>query len=331
MPDMNMDALAVVFRHMQMGALPYIPYDDAEDGGTPLATRQWVLDATERGRHHDEIDQVGQIAKFRLMNKEVHNMLEPRDALLRHHTHFQEYLDMFHYTTPVPSLLTDDWSINVRHMWPPMIRDIQRYATIRWALESPSFATPLLIQPGHPLFSQVRASEPMNNPAFRDRTGGCGVVERFALAFYCQLRFHSHNRARHFANKSMVEGFVLSGALRVVLDLMESYPGNESIQVYLCFFLRIFFLYGEHVLFVLKFGPLHTHLHSLHEVMGAQTFVEARMCMEDLKPRVSRNICAAVQRFPYMMIMRHLRGLGRYMTDDAKTSCNWQECTWYGD
>jgi len=327
---MNTDALAVMFRHMQMDALPYISYNENQHAGSAHATRQWVSNATERGKHHDEINQVKQIAKFRLMNRAVYDMLEPKDALLLYHTHFQEYLDMFHFTTPLPFHLTDDSSINVGIVWPPMIRDIQRYATIRWALESPSFSTPLVIQPGHPRFPEVVTSEPMNNPAFRDRTGGCGVVERFALAFYCRFRFDLHNTERHFANRSMVNEFVLSGALRVVLDLMEMYPGNESIQVYLCFFFRTFFCFAEHVVFVLKFGSVESYLHLLNEVEGAVRFKEARLYMQDLKPRVSRNICAAVQRFPYMMNMRHLRHLGRYMTNEDKTICNWEECTWYG-
>jgi len=207
-----------------------------------------------------------------------------------------------------------------------MIRDIQRYARIQWALESPAFSSPLLVQPGHPRFAEVRTSEPVNNPAFRDRTGGCGVVERFALALYCQFRFDPDNADRQHANLCMLEEFILSGAFRVVLELMTSYPGNESIQVYLCFFLCIFFYYAE-MFSVLRFAPA-TNL--LAEVLGAVRFTQCRQYMTALRPMVSRNICAAVKRFPYMMKMRHLRYLDTFLTHDDLRACHWQVCDWYG-
>ena len=325
MADMHMDAFAVLFRHLQLDALPYISYKHAKDAGTALATREWVFHTTKRGRRHNEINHVKQIAMFRNINKAAHDTQQPRDALLQLHTHFQEYLDMFHHTTPVPFHLTDDSSINVGIMWPPMIRDIQRYAAIRWALESPSFSTPLLIEPGHPLFPEVRTSEPMNNPAFRDRTEGRGVVERLALALYCQLRFDGGNTARQVANRSMLEEFVLSGAFRVVIELMRSYPTNESIQVYLCFFLSIFFQYAEMFL-VLKFASAEN---IFHELFATVRYKQTREYIKSVNPVVSRTICNAVKRFPYIMNMRHLRHLGRYMTSEDKTSCNWNVCTWY--
>jgi hypothetical protein len=48
-----------------------------------------------------------------------------------------------------------------------------------------------------------------------------------------------------------------------------------------------------------------------------------------IKTIVSRNICAAVKRFPYVMKMRHLRYLDTYMTNHHLKTCHWQICDWY--
>lgn len=323
MTNIHADSFAVLFRHLQMDTLPYIPYKNIAD--TATARHQWVSSTTKRGRRHNEIDLVNRIAMFRQINQTTYGMTEPKQALLQLHTNFQAFLTMFSHSTPLPFHLTDESSLHITANWPPMIRDIQRYACIRWALESPSFSSPLLVQPGHPRFAEVRTTESMNNPAFRDRTGGCGVVERFALAFYCQFRFDTDNADRQHANICMLEEFILSGAFRVILELMKSYPGNESIQVYLCFFLRTFFLYAE-MFSVLRFAPT---TNMLAGALASVRFTQCRHYMAGIKPIVSRNICAAVKRFPYMMKMRHLRYLDTYMTKDDLKTCHWQICDWY--
>jgi hypothetical protein len=320
---MNADQFAVLFRHLQMDALPYIPYEDVAD--TATARHQWVSSTTKRGRRHNEIDLVNSIAMFRQINSTTYDMPEPKEALLQLHTNFLAFLAMFSHSTPLPFHLTDESSLLITSNWPPMIRDIQRYACIQWALESPSYCRPFLVQPGHARFAEVRTNEWMNNPAFRDRSGGCGVVERFALAFYCQFRFDLDNADRQHANICMLEEFILSGAFRVILELMRSYPGNESIQVYLCFFLCTFFFYAKMFL-VLRFSPT---TNMLAEVLASVRFTQCRHYMTSIKPIVSRNICAAVKRFPYIMKMRHLRYLDTYMTNDDLKTCHWQICDWY--
>ena len=327
MNAVNTDALATLFQHLQVHSLPHMPYEGTAHAETADARQQWVSKTINQCRRHNELDQIQRIVMFRRINKDTYAMQQPLDALMLIQTNFEAYLAMFAHNTPLPFNLTDVSSLDITRMWPPMIRDMQRYAAITWALQSSSFSRPSLVGPGHPQFAEVRTSGPMNNPAFRDRREGCGVVERFALAFYCQFRFDMNNPQRNHANRTMVEDFILSGAIAVIITLMKSYRGNESIQMYLCFFLSVFFVNAER-LAVLRFTTPPTHL--LHTILAAERYKLCRGKIKSITPIVSRNICAAVMRFPYMMNMRHLRYLKTYMTDEDMKTCNWHVCNWYG-
>ena len=272
------------------------------------------------------MDQIKRIVMFRRINKKTYQLQEPVDDLNILQARFEKYLVMFGYGMPLPVILTEESPLNVSKMWPQMILDMQRYAFVGWALQSRSFSRPCLVEPGHFEFGRVRITESMNNPAFRDRTKGCGVVERFALAFYCQFRFDMHTQERNDANCEMIEAFILSGGIEVITTLMKMYRDNESIQVYLCFFLSIFFQNAER-LSVLRFTMTPPTI--LQAILTADRYKKCRHVIKQLTPFMSANILAAVSRFPYMMKMRHLCHLNTYMTQQDLETCNWQVYDWY--
>ena len=290
------------------------------------ALQKRVLKRIKQGRRHNELDQIKRIVMFRRIHKKTYQLQGPVDGLKVLQARFEKYLVMFGYGMPLPVILTDVSSLNVSKIWPLMILDMQRYAFVEWALQSRSFCEPSLVVPGHHNFGDVRPTESMNNPAFRDRTKGCGVVERFALAFYCQFRFDMYNQERNDANCEIIEGFILSGGIQGIITLMKMYRGNESIQVYLCFFLSIFFYNAERLL-VLRFTMTpHTILQA---VLTADRYKKCRHVIKQLSSFISAIILAAVSRFPYMMKMRHLRRLNTYMTQQDLETCNWQVYDWY--
>jgi len=347
MEHLDTDTLEMLFKLVQMHPLPDIPdegitaegiaaddiaaqdiaaQDTAAAAQIAEALQKRVLNRIKEGRRYNELDQIKQIVKFRRINQKTYQLQGPVDALKVLQARFEKYLSMFGYGMPLPIILTDVSSLNVSKMWPLMILDMQRYAFVGWALQSRSFCGPSLVAPGHCNFGDVRITESMNNPAFRDRTKGCGVVERFALAFYCQFRFDIDNQERNDANCEMIEGFILSGGIEVITTLMKMYRDNESIQMYLCFFWSIFFNNAER-LSVLRFTMTPPTI--LQAILTADRYKQCRRVTNMLTPIISANILAAVLRFPYMMKMRHLCHLNTYMTQQDLETCNWQVCDWY--
>ena len=288
---------------------------------------QWMRATIEDGRTYDVVDMVSRINRFRRISRSTRELRGPIDALSGLEQDRTDFMQ--HFITPSPPLfkLLDESSLDIAVMWPLLIRGLQRYSGLKHVLRSESFVRPALVEPGHHKFNCVATDQSLNNPGYGARATDDGVVERFSLAFYNQFRFDLRNPIRRQQNIAMLDEMMCTGALEVVLDLMERHPDEENIQLFTSFFLASYFLYAE------SFSCLDLP-YSSTSIMRVFTrnrnFMHNKTLYTAMFPRISSLVSDAVIRFPYMMKMRYLRALHYQLSPADLQRCGWQSFdSWY--